>query len=256
MKKTPVLFKCFYFFIAGCLFLFNFSCGLDVYEVIPPPVSVIHQPDYNTTDHSEKYFSFYTEEKFSLSAYTFLGTEVYYKIYNNVSTMTSERSTLESLASSTTSANSADRMISSYSYQLLTYDGRSTSVLIPKTGENREVYIRLSNYMESDDLKDFTARISIGVDDVFEGDDYLGVPLRTTDSGSKRTFDFGRSGDTNSEPVDGDIDLKYSSSSTEDGCWYVQLFAVGVARDTSFALQYSSVLFLGAVTIDASSEDN
>ncbi len=243
---------------AGCLFLFIFSfisCGLDVYEVIPSPTSLIHQPDYNTEDSFEKYFNFQTNENFTLANYVFLGTEIYYKIYNNVSTMSSERSTLESLASSTTSANSADRMISSYGYQPLLFS-RKSSVSIPSSSDNknRQVYIRLSNYQDD---SSFSARIAIGGKEIVAGKDgYLGVPLRTTESGSIRTFDFGRDGDTNSEPLETDIDVKYSSTATETGKWYVQLFAVGVARDNSFSLNYSNVLYLGAVTIDATSVDN
>ncbi len=256
MKKTSMLKRRTFIFGAGCLFLFLFSfisCGLDVFEVIPSPTSLIHQPEYNTEDSFEKYFNFWTKDDFSLANYVFLGTEIYYKIYNNVSTMSSERSTLESLASSTTSANSADRMISSYGYQPLLFSKKS-AVSIPSSGANQQIYIRLSNYQDD---SSFSARIAIGGKDVVAGSEgYLGVPLRTTESGSVRTFDFGRDGETNSEPLETDIDVKYSSSATESGKWYVQLFAVGVARDNSFSLNYSNVLYLGAVTIDATSEDN
>lgn len=257
MKKTS-LHKKYWFFFAGCLFLLNFvfiSCGLDVFEVIPSPTSVIHQPDYNTEDSVEKYFNFWTKEDFDLSNYYFLGTEIYYKIYNNVNTMSSERSTLESLASSTTSANSADRMIASYKYQPLLFTGKE-AVSIPSSGSNKEVYIRLSNYQDS---QAFSARVCIGGKDVLPGDSgFLGVPLRTTEGGSHRTFDFGRTGDENAVPAEGDIDVNYSSTSTDEDKkkWYVQLFAVGVARDNSFSLNYSNVLYLGAVTIDSSSIDN
>ena len=256
MKKTSLLKSFICFFGVGCLFLFNFSCGLDVYEFIEPPSGVIHSPEYDTDDYQKKYFHFWTKEKdnANLANYKFLGTDVYYKIYNNLTTMNSERSTLQSLADSENSTNSADRMISSYSYQRLVYSGEKDAVLIPATGENKKVYIRLSNYLDQDE---YSARICIGEETVVKGDEgYIGVPVRSGVSGNVLTFDFGRDGQNDAVPIDGDGDVKYSSTTTEEGKWYVQLFAVAVAQDTSFTPAYSSVCFIGAVTIDSNVEDN
>lgn len=253
MKKTLELQKLFVFFVVGCLFLFNLSCGLDVYEVIPAPTSVIHPLDYENEDPAEKYFNFWTNEKFQLSNFTFLGTDVYYKIYNNYSTMLSDRATLQSLADSTTSTNSASTMRQSLSYQPLLYKGETSAVLIPAESANRQVYIRLSNYQ---DEPAYSARIFIGDKDNEAEAKAVGVPVRNTGGGTVCTFDFGRTGDNDLEPVNGDIDVKASSTASEEGKWYVQLFAVGVARDNSFSTEYSNVLYIGAVTIDANQEDN
>ena len=55
--RTNILFsKCLFIF---CLFIFQ-ACGLDTFYSLEPPVNIIHKPLYNTADHTQMYFDFYT----------------------------------------------------------------------------------------------------------------------------------------------------------------------------------------------------
>jgi len=235
-----------------------FSCGLDTYIVMRNPETVVHSPSYDTTDYAERYFEFRTNEdtgSFYPDDFVFIGTDVYYKIYNNISTLNSERSTLVSLSNSTSSANAPVKMTDpessgGYGYQPLRCAQRRDSVLIPaRPGSNQSVFIRLTDYLTMDD---FAARIM--VDDVPLGGGSSSVPIRNLDA---RTFNFGRSGnESNKIPASGDLDVKFSSSATEEGCWYVAMFAVGVGRDVTYTTYYSNILYLGTVTITEGSEYN
>ncbi|MBQ2481529.1 MAG: hypothetical protein II516_09795, partial [Treponema sp.] len=64
-------------------------------------------------------------------------------------------------------------------------------------------------------------------------------------------FNFGQD-DNNPLPKNGDADVNYSSSSSDSGTWYVDMYAVSVGRDTSYSTSYSKVLFLGSVKIQES----
>ena len=253
MKKTHIkLLLNIFPLIFVCLFLFlNTGCGLETYVVIDAPINVSHKPVY-TYEFDESYFQFTTREPSSEDAYpgyTFLGTDVYYKIYSSYSTMTSECSALESIASSSTSSSNApDKLIYSYSFKKLKLSNYYGNVLIPPS-ENylpQEVEIRLSNYQNSNA---YAARIKIDGSTV-------GVPLRNNDS--ELSFDFGRTEDNpklNKVPVNGDEDVKYTSVSN-NGEWYVAMFAIASARDATYTTYYSNILYLGSVTIDANSKDN
>ncbi|MBQ4025563.1 MAG: hypothetical protein II611_09265, partial [Treponema sp.] len=61
-------------------------------------------------------------------------------------------------------------------------------------------------------------------------------------------FNFGQD-DNNPLPKSSDEDVNYSGYSSESGVWYVDMYAVSVGRDVSYATSYSKVLFLGSVKI-------
>lgn len=245
-------------FLSVCCLLFFSGCGLDEYYVVAAPYLIYNQPTYSTSDYAEKYFDFYTYDtgQTTSSDFDYLGTAVYYKIYNNYSTMTTAISAITSLNSSTTYSAAADAMIDTYGYKELSTSSGTPSPLLPNINEDTRVYIRLMNYQDGD----YTAKIIIGYDGSdFSGDgDY--VPRRNQTK--KYTFDFGRvdSDTTNLSvvPESGDTDVNYSSSFSDDddSVWYVDVFAVAEGRDTTYTMYYSKVLHLGSVSIDASSEDN
>ena len=86
-----------------------------------------------------------------------------------------------------------------------------------------------------------------------------GVGTLTSNNDSPRrsngkTFDFFNYNDTddklNVEPSSGDTDYCSNSSFSESNCYYVQMFAVGVATDPNTVTpSYSLVLNLGSVPI-------
>lgn len=254
MKKA-LKFKIKYFLIFfsfQCLFLFNISCGLDTYVVLKTPISTGKEVSYTTTDYSNMYFEFNTNEdpgNYYPKDFTFMGTEVYYKIYSSYTTMNSEVSTLQTLAGSTeTSASAPDRMINTvssggYGYKTLRTAGNNRMPLIPaKITNYQRVYIRLTNYQN---LSDFAAVVTV------DGNS-IGTPVRYD---RDYTFDFGRKGSNDKTPLSSDEDVSYSSTSP-DGKWYVAMFAVGVGRDVTYTNQYSNILYLGSVTIDGTKADN
>lgn len=225
-------------------FLFLSTCGLDTFYVINSPTETIKTPNYVSEEYSDKVFTFYTNENNSdLGSFTFLGTDVYYKIYNSSSQMTSDISNLNALANdSEQSVNSADRMITSYKYQPLEIrEDRDRNPLVPKAENKQKIEIRLSNYQDI-----YKAQV------IIDGRE-IGVPVRNNVSNS--SFDFGRKTTFDKKPENDDEDVKFSSGSEEKE-WFIALYAVGVGRDNNFTNYYSTILHLGTVKIDSTTEDN
>jgi len=222
--------------LAGCLILFNLlltSCGLDTFYVIDAP-TVHHEPNYNSMEQSDSYFDFSTSER-EYEGIKFIGTEVYYKIYDSSSRLTSEYSSINQASSGDNSSNqAADRMIITYKYRpLRSSDNIDNSIFIPVDNKNRRVIIRLSNYHE-----EYKAQVSIDSVD-------KGIPVRSIPKNS--SFDFDAA--TDNLPKSDDEDYSSSSSSTEINDYYVCMFAVSVAQDATYSRLYSNVAYLGSVKI-------
>ena len=71
-------------------------------------------------------------------------------------------------------------------------------------------------------------------------------PRRYIDSA--KGFSFGLD-DNNPVPLQTDEDVTWSDSTTETGVWYVDMYAVSLARDVNYALQYSRPYLMGSVSI-------
>jgi hypothetical protein len=257
---------CFEFLLSlsVCCLLFFSGCGLDEYYMVEAPYLVKNQPTYSSL-FDLRYFDFYTNDsgQTSSSEFDYLGTAVYYKIFNNYSTMATACSAITSLNSSTTYSAAADKMIETYGYKELSYYDTSTgtvktpSPFLPDTGENTRVYIRLMNYQDGT----YTAKIIKGWDGYTDSLSVAATLIPRRNISDKYTFDFGRTSsdpDNSKVPKEGDADVNYSSSFSDDDkkVWYVDLFAVAVGRDTTYTKYYSHVLHLGSISIDSSEEDN
>lgn len=245
MKKTHSFKNQFSLFLIlmMCLFIFNFSCGLEEYVIIAEPAGTDNQPNTESSFNS-KCFEFRTNE--NLGDDGFKGTEVYYKIYNNYQKMINDISQLESIASDDDKKSNSYSTMISKEYQKLTYrvDGENHgSYLVPaKKGKSyQRVYIRLTDYL---DLDEFSAVIKID-------DEVAGFPARYQDD---LTFNFGNSGINDLVPSSSDKDTSISGTST--GTWYVSMFAVGVGLDTNLTPHYSNILYLGSVSIVENSNMN
>lgn len=254
--------KVFKFFILFCC-LFCFSgCGLDEFYELDPPTQKNHGSNADTTDYSLKYFEFTTNETGSnnsqyldeSSSFTFLGTAVYYKIYNNLASLNSDISAISSLSTSTNYSNAVSRIRETLGYQELGLADFSSGVrglktespLIPAIGKNRRIYIRLTNYMD-------TYKAEVRIDNVPIAE----IPCRV---GSEKawSFDFGcydDDKDVNVLPEENDVDYKKGSFTVENK-YYVNLYAMAVGKDTTFSNYYSNVLHLGSVPIFSSERDN
>ena len=234
--------KFIYFLFAGCLILFNLcflGCGLDTFYVIDPP-SIRHEPVYSSMMADENYFEFRTVENDDYEGITFLGTEVYYKIYNSTSKLISEYSSINSAASNETTANqSASRLIETYKYQpLRSSDETGANILIKTTNNSRNVKIRLSDYPE------YPAEL------IIDGAS-KGIPVRSIPKNPSFNFKS-YIGNTDSLPKSGDTpddDYAYTSTTESIDEYYVAMFAVSVARDITYSHVYSNTVYLGSVTI-------
>jgi hypothetical protein len=225
---------------------------LDVITYIEPPKDFHHRPEvYDeifNIDYENRYFEFVTNESENIDTPEFRGTDVYYKIYNNYSKMLSERTYLENLSNDDDAGTKPqDELVKRYC--LL----NNREPLISNSKTNKNVLIRLtdyqvSNYQEAlkqDQVRN-AARIMIN-------NEFYSLPVRVD---GKSTFNFGRDGENDNVPKDGDIDVNYDSTTTEEGIWYVCMFAVGVGTEVTLDPVYSNILYLGTVVIDANSYNN
>ena len=256
---------CFSF--AMCFFLSS-SCGLETFYYLDPPRggSDIHAIKYDVTDDIQKYFIFQTNESDNKSegTFKFLGTEVYYKIYDNYSAIDTTEKAVDDALSSTNPVSSADKIITTYKYQKLGISSGNLDPLIPSVGEDRYIYIRLNDYGDAG-----AYRSGICVDDATmeEYDPEKAYPNKDNPVFPRRSinssygFNFNADDEDNNPLPAGtssdtaDADRYYSSSPSEKGKWYVDMYAVSVGQDESFQKSYSSVLHLGSVTIDESAYD-
>ncbi len=219
--------------LTGCLILFNASCGLDTFYVIDPP-SVYHQPIYSSIEQSENYFEFSTVEN-DYEGIKFLGTEVYYKIYDDTSKLNTEYSNINSLATGDNSTNqAADRMIITYKYQPLRCSSETgANILVPNQNTSRRIRIRLANY------HDYEAEFSVDSSST-------GIPVRNIHKNPAFSFK-----EISSDLLPKADDEDYASSGSTEAIenYYICMFAVAVAQDITYSRLYSNVAYLGSVTI-------
>ncbi len=252
-KNTPGIFlkRLFCTFCIVCWASFFANCGLDTVISINEPTLTKNNPLYSSDDYLTWYFSFTTNERNQQDS--FVGTEIYYKIYNNYSNLVSQRNAIISVNTTSNGTAAASKMIDTYTYQPLgTYPVSGASPFIETNGTNKDVVLRLKTYTgnesySGDDIESFRACVKISS----ELQSY--VPYR---NGNTKSFDFfDDDNDDNAktrdvEPEDGDSDFYYSSSPSSSDTYYVQLFAVGVAFDSdNLSNTYSLVLDLGSVPI-------
>ena len=251
MRKLPLRLCAVAFGAWLCLFFA--ACGLDQVYLLSEPTVIYNNVYDDTTDYTRWYVEFLTNETGNSdyypsrgNAFTFLGTEVYYKIYNNVSTLRSHRNSIESLNDSTNYSAAATRLVETYRYQTLgTNSGTVWSPFVECRERNTRVRIRLTSY---GDEEDFRAGVW------FDGQDMNVVPYR---NGGRYSFDFFNKADDKNpstpnippvETVSNDGDYWHTASGGSDA-YYVQLYAVAVGRDSNYTPAYSLVLDLGVIPI-------
>lgn len=255
---------------AACLIILNPSCGLDEYYVLTEPSSV-HVPVYSSTNpisYTERYFEFTTNENTSYdgSGFTFQGTDVYYKIYSNLSSCETEYKALNTMANTTSSkANSASALINTYKFQKMKNLNSTSDVLIPHTSASsvQNVKIRLTKYNSTDNSDGYAVNDKVEqpylVPFIAVNDVKTGIPCRYYGS---RRFDFVRNDSAKgfTAPVPRttsyEDDVSTTTSSTKANLWYITLYAVGQGYDASFTAYYTNIVHLGTIAIDAVSYDN
>ena len=231
--QKRILFSVF----TGVACLFFFTCGIPVYYVIEPPVAE-HIPTSDSVDASGRYFGFTCPYSASSenSDFMLLGTDIYYRIYNNLDDMNADISSISSR--NTEYSDSGYIKMTELNYQQL-WLASGESPVVKKTSSTRTIVLRLST----------DTGYSSGLYDLTNSN-LISYPLRrgTGSSGSgNMTFDFDSE---NNHPVSGDQDTKIREGYDNEGAWYVNLYAVTVGRDSSLAYQYSSLLHLGSLKIE------
>ena len=241
-----------------CLIFLNTACGLDELDaVLDDPFSTEEAPPNIEAEYEKRHFSFTT--KTLDNANDFGKSYIYYKIYNNVSTMNSEVGVIDGMINDTVRKyNSALTLLDNYSYKELycasSYGNVSNAEqFVLSNNAQHTVRIRLTNYDETVD--DYSAKI------IVDGTE-RGIPFRF----NYKSFDFGRNNPSYDEkPVKAETDERNSdtrnfSDPTADGVdanYYVVLYGLfSMPTDTFEKTIYSPVHYLGAVKIDSNELNN
>lgn len=230
------------FFVMCLIFLSFFSCGLSVYYFIEPSYNVATPSPDNP---SNNYFTFSTadianNEQSDTGEITYFGTDVYYKIYNNLNTLTSNTSAINTTNTEYTE-NGFNKMYS-YGYQQLR-TSRGILPAIPNAKNisgagfsNWSVNIRLTKEGVYRPLITLVNNITT-ISDI--------IPYRFDES----NFIFSQ----NYTPTESDMDYQMSTEFTTENTWYVNAYAVSTAMDTTLSTVHSQLCYLGYVKIQRQS---
>lgn len=252
------LYRSFLILFCSCLLLFT-GCGIDNYIFLYPIDQILNNPS-GSQDLLTQYFHFRTvdEKNADNDPVNFKGYEIYYRIYNNKSTLNQDISSISTFA-----GNNADLIFNwlkeTKKYHRLSCVKNPFFIpLIPTATLNRDVYIRLKNYNEI-----VLSGVFVGNLQIYSPADQevklvplngtsadFGLPLRTDANGitsiqkenTRYFFDYEN---INSE----DSDVTYTTSSENEGNWYVQAYVFAYGSDSSYNSIYSSFFSLGYITI-------
>ena len=203
-------------------FLLLFSCGLDVYYFVEPPFnsSVIVNP----SDPGEQYFSFTSADannkEFQAGGnFKFLGTDVYYKIYSNLSTLQSQRNSIDS--SNTEYTENGINKLNDLGFQKIISCNYSDP-LLKNTDSNQSVSIRLltSNPFNAEILVNGSSK---GIPLRYNGESFE-IPVGTILQG---------------------LDVNTTNLDESSPSYYVLLYAVSVGTLNLSQRVYSSLCPLG-----------
>lgn len=202
------------------------GCGLDVYYVLDPPNQ---EGIPSNEDSTQRFFSFNTSNSVNqaTSSSIFLGYDIYYKIYNDYSQMTSQMNSISS--SNTKYSESGISLLKNYGYQTVK-NASFSEPLIPAAGQEQKIRVRL--YREGANISSFDSGIFVD-----------GVRVSDVLRCNGKSFAFF---DENMLPVESEADVKFSQGTSSD-VLYVNAYAVTVGRDTNFKNLYSSLLSLGYI---------
>jgi hypothetical protein len=222
-------------FFTAAFLLSLAGCGLiDAPPVVPAPV--VTRPASGPTDYLNRYFQFRPNGNIA-------GTQVFYRIYANLDTMTRERASIQN-ANTTDTQDGYNRIVS------LGYQEMDTSNHDPylTSGSGDLIRIRLfdENFTESTSWK---AGVYKGKNANTETN-ALSVPLRRYPYGKGFSFLYNTSDgqNKNPRPASGDSDYNATGGGSGDA-WYVNAYAVSVGQDASFTIYHSALADLGFIKI-------
>ncbi|GMO16829.1 MAG: hypothetical protein Ta2A_26140 [Treponemataceae bacterium] len=228
------------------LFLLFSSCGL---QDITAVFEDTQHPSYNTLiqdtgfDPSLRYFDFNTGSQPTDLNNTagFLGTAVYYKIYNSLATLQTESNSVTGSQTSTSLNGTGFNRLISFGYQPLNLDANKNFYF-----STTPARVRLRLYDESYFPATNSYILPAGIDDVaspvFRSVNTKGFNFYRDPTDTSRTRD--------PTPLESDADVRFTSPPPEPDTWYVNAFAVAVAQDyNTFMSIYSRAAYLGYIQI-------
>lgn len=229
-NTSMIAFLCF-LLCASVLFLS--SCGLEVYSSVDPPknADTPNPADGSTLDNfvdspESQEFEF-TAVDLAGDGFITPGTDVYYRIYNNINDLQSDAKRINS--ANTENTNNAFTVLDNLKYEPMSSD----PIAQPLIKTDGRVIIRLVSSADS-----FNAGISVGTRSI-------PIPLRY--DGEKFNFDPSTDATvSNTLPKDGDQDY---DGDQDDGqsYLYVNAYAVSTGLNTTFTPVLSELLSLGFI---------
>ncbi len=240
---------------------FFHSCGLEEVYYLEKPLEKDTAITLENTDDIKWFCSFRTNNAGNSGVGSFLGTDVYYRIYNSPSKLESDKNSIINYSESTTNpVYSASYMIDSLKYKKLQKNTADSGKFISKTGSNQDVYFRIKTTkgMENqagDNLWQFRACIS--VQDVYLTDSSSGDYVYPMRIGGKKSFDFfdeNEDDDDNVRDVEPEIDDEDytntdSASDVKSDVYYVQFFSVSVGMNDELAEFFSPAVNIGSIAV-------
>jgi hypothetical protein len=214
------------------------SCGLEVFLYLYPVSIRDFEP--SETDESKNSYQFRTSDEVNNdeAGAFFKGFEIYYKIYNNKSVLSSARGAINSYNSSNP-ALAQSYLVNDKQYNRLYCGLRGmTSPLIPAAASNRIIRVRMNTYVD--------VGPGIYITDLYDVPiETLGLPLRSNNeplSSEKARFLFDEIGED-------DSDVVWSSwDDVNQKKVYVHAYVVAFGTDKLKNL-YSELCDLGFITI-------
>lgn len=232
------------------------SCGLDTFYVVPQPNVLTSFATETNSDAQYNYVKFSTSENGMSSDFDFDGTVIYYKIYSSSETCNRIHTDIDAVNTESNYEQATNKVRSSY--QILKCEDNVQNIqefIVPGTGINKEVEIRLvDNYETDSPISQYESYIKISGVNVYK-------PLRyLIQNSTKRTFNFGwrnKTGysDVCATPASGDNDFDGGSVS-DNGYYYIDLYAVAYGHDVTYTQYYSRPAHLGVIKVKPSTPNN
>ena len=246
----------------AALFVLFAACGIEVYIYLEPVSTYINKPG-SAADEALNYVAFVTSDiaNYDSAEDYFKGFEIYYRIYNNITTLNSDVSAIDSYSEDTdTQALAYSYLISTKSYSRLTGSSRLTGYPLIEASDsaspaNRAVYIRMYNAVSGS----YTAGIKVYTLASSQSDSENGTLLYDYGSARRTISSVSRNQNKYTFQIDyitsSDSDVSWSTSSTSDGTLYVQFYVMAYGYDESFSNIYSIPYNLGYITLTEDFED-
>jgi hypothetical protein len=241
MKLPSLRAACAFCLAALVLPLALCGCGIETYVYLYPVTQLPNGYPSSTAGNAvDNFFQFRTSDSDNSGNSYFRGFEIYYRIYNSLSTRSSDVSTINTY-NENNPTTAMTYLINTKNYHRMVYSARQTDIpLIPGTSSDRTVSIRL--FAQTPYIPYFS------LDGTTDGSGTLGIPERTHNSGTSYEPFFETDDQTKGNISSSDDDVTFTSGSGES-TWYVQAYVAAYGYDESYKSIYSEIFNLGYVTI-------